>query len=176
MMICLCWILAHSLIHHTSHPPYISHRSLPSQVQLFTRICAALFGVTIIGSGVPVFCVMIRTAIYHTNAVPYSWSLFLWVVVICGKVRVLFCSVIVCWAVALRCPIYVCDLLAMRIGAVWHSFHARFSFLFYQLHTVARLRRSSSRGLCTRARFCWALSTGPVWLLTDSSRSYCPCI
>lgn len=47
------------------------------QVQLFTRICAALFGVTIIGSGVPVFCVMIRTAIFHTGAVSYDVSLFL---------------------------------------------------------------------------------------------------
>jgi hypothetical protein len=48
-----------------------------TKVQLFTRVCAALFGVTIIGSGVPVFCVMIRTAIYHTGAVSYDASLFL---------------------------------------------------------------------------------------------------
>jgi hypothetical protein len=46
-------------------------------VHLFTRICAALFGVTIIGSGVPVFCVMIRTAIYHSGACSYDFSLFL---------------------------------------------------------------------------------------------------
>lgn len=46
-------------------------------MHLFTRICAALFGVTIIGSGVPVFCVMIRTAIYHSEACSYDVSLFL---------------------------------------------------------------------------------------------------
>jgi hypothetical protein len=35
------------------------------QVHILTRIAAALFGVTIIGAGVPVFCVMIKSALYR---------------------------------------------------------------------------------------------------------------
>ncbi|KAJ1401498.1 hypothetical protein B484DRAFT_424555 [Ochromonadaceae sp. CCMP2298] len=48
-----------------------------SKVHLVTRICGALFGVTTIGSGVPVFCVMIRTALFHTGSMSYDTSLFL---------------------------------------------------------------------------------------------------
>lgn len=48
-----------------------------SKVHPFTRICAAFFGISIIGSGVPVLCVIIRTAIHHTKLCSYSTSLFL---------------------------------------------------------------------------------------------------
>lgn len=48
-----------------------------NQVHLLTRLCAALFGVTIIGCGVPVFCVIIKTALQHNQVCSPSWALFM---------------------------------------------------------------------------------------------------
>lgn len=47
-----------------------------SQVHLVTRICAAVFGISIIGSGVPVFCVIIKSALYSGGVCSKPWSQF----------------------------------------------------------------------------------------------------
>jgi len=47
------------------------------QVHHLTRFCAALFGVTIIGCGVPVFAVIIRTGLVASGLCSPSWALFL---------------------------------------------------------------------------------------------------
>jgi hypothetical protein len=47
-----------------------------SKVHFTTRICAALFGVTIIGCGVPVFCVIIKNAMLHNTGMGHNWALF----------------------------------------------------------------------------------------------------
>jgi amino acid permease len=46
------------------------------QTHLLTRVAAALFGVSIIGCGVPVFCVMIKGALYSSRIADASWSFF----------------------------------------------------------------------------------------------------
>jgi hypothetical protein len=46
-------------------------------VALFTRFCAALFGVMIIGCGVPVFCVIIKTALENNKVCSPSSAKFL---------------------------------------------------------------------------------------------------
>lgn len=47
-----------------------------NEVSLFTRISAAFFGLTIIGAGVPVFCVIIKNTLYSTGTCDAHWSLF----------------------------------------------------------------------------------------------------
>jgi hypothetical protein len=47
-----------------------------SKVHLLTRVCAALFGVTIIGCGVPVFCVIIKNALDFNGICSPTWALF----------------------------------------------------------------------------------------------------
>jgi hypothetical protein len=47
------------------------------QVHFVTRLCAALFGVMIIGCGVPVFCVIIKNALYNNEICSRGWALFL---------------------------------------------------------------------------------------------------
>jgi amino acid permease len=47
-----------------------------SQVHFMTRICAAIFGTSIIGCGVPVFCVIIKTALYSGGVCSKPWSQF----------------------------------------------------------------------------------------------------
>lgn len=47
-----------------------------SKVTLVTRICAALFGVTIIGCGVPIFCVIIKSALLHNTNAGHDWAMF----------------------------------------------------------------------------------------------------
>ena len=46
------------------------------QVHYFTRICAGLFGILIIGSGVPVFCVLIRMALERNRICSPGRALF----------------------------------------------------------------------------------------------------
>lgn len=46
------------------------------KVCLLTRICAALFGITIIGAGVPVFCVIIKTTLYNSAGFSARWAVF----------------------------------------------------------------------------------------------------
>jgi len=46
------------------------------KVCLLTRICAAFFGASIIGAGVPVFCVIIKTTLYNSASFSARWSLF----------------------------------------------------------------------------------------------------
>lgn len=45
-------------------------------VSIITRICAAFFGVAIIGAGVPVFCVIIKNTLYSTKACSAHTSFF----------------------------------------------------------------------------------------------------
>lgn len=45
-------------------------------VSILTRICAAFFGVAIIGAGVPVFCVIIKNTLYSTKACSAHTSFF----------------------------------------------------------------------------------------------------
>ena len=47
-----------------------------SKVHFMTRICAAIFGTSIIGSGVPVFCVIIKNALHTGGVCNEQWSLF----------------------------------------------------------------------------------------------------
>lgn len=47
-----------------------------SKVHMMTRICAAVFGTSIIGSGVPVFCVIIKNALHSGGVCNEQWSLF----------------------------------------------------------------------------------------------------
>lgn len=47
-----------------------------SKVHYVTRICAALFGITIIGSGVPVFCVIIKNTLINSNVCSPNWAFF----------------------------------------------------------------------------------------------------
>eukprot|EP01038_Epipyxis_sp_PR26KG_P009537 gene9537-12845_t len=47
-----------------------------SQVHLVTRVCAALFCVTIIGCGIPVFCVIIKKTLTAANICDQNWALF----------------------------------------------------------------------------------------------------
>jgi len=47
-----------------------------SQVHFMTRVCAAIFGTSIIGCGVPVFCVIIKTALYSGGVCSKPWSQF----------------------------------------------------------------------------------------------------
>jgi len=47
-----------------------------NKVHHITRVCAALFGVVIIGCGVPVFCVIIKNVLNHTNFCSPSGALF----------------------------------------------------------------------------------------------------
>jgi amino acid permease len=47
------------------------------KVHHLTRVCAALFGVTIIGCGVPVFCVIIKTGLLASGLCSPRWALFL---------------------------------------------------------------------------------------------------
>ena len=46
------------------------------QTAWLTRFAAAIFGVSIIGCGVPVFCVMIKNAIYSSRMANAGWSFF----------------------------------------------------------------------------------------------------
>ena len=46
------------------------------QTHLLTRVAAAVFGVSIIGCGVPVFCVMIKSALYSSRLTNAEWSFF----------------------------------------------------------------------------------------------------
>lgn len=48
-----------------------------NKVHHLTRFCAALFGVTIIGCGVPVFAVIIRTGLIASGLCSPRWALFL---------------------------------------------------------------------------------------------------
>ena len=43
-----------------------------------TRLCAALFGVMIIGCGVPVFCVIIKNALHNNEVCSAPWAMFLY--------------------------------------------------------------------------------------------------
>lgn len=47
------------------------------KVSLFTRLCSALFGVLIIGCGIPIFCIMIRNSLYHAGVLSYKPSFFI---------------------------------------------------------------------------------------------------
>jgi amino acid permease len=47
-----------------------------SQVHYMTRICAAIFGTSIIGCGVPVFCVIIKTALRSGAVCSKPWAQF----------------------------------------------------------------------------------------------------
>jgi hypothetical protein len=46
------------------------------KVHYLTRICAAVFGATIIGCGVPVFCVIIKNALYTNNICDSNSAVF----------------------------------------------------------------------------------------------------
>lgn len=48
-----------------------------TEVSLPTRFCAAVFGLTIIGAGVPVFCVIIKNTLYTTKTCNAYWSFFI---------------------------------------------------------------------------------------------------
>lgn len=48
-----------------------------NEVALPTRICAALFGLTIVGAGVPVFCVIVKNTLYSTKTCNAHWSFFI---------------------------------------------------------------------------------------------------
>ena len=48
-----------------------------TEVSLITRISAALFGLTIIGAGMPVFCVIIKNTLYTTKTCSAHWSYFI---------------------------------------------------------------------------------------------------
>ena len=48
-----------------------------NEVSFLTRICAAIFGLTIIGAGVPVFCVIIKNTLYWTGTCNAYWSFFI---------------------------------------------------------------------------------------------------
>ena len=48
-----------------------------NEVSFPTRICAAVFGLTIIGAGVPVFCVIIKNTLYSTKTCNAHWSFFI---------------------------------------------------------------------------------------------------
>lgn len=48
-----------------------------TEVALITRVSAALFGLTIIGAGVPVFCVIIKNTLYTTRTFNAHWSFFI---------------------------------------------------------------------------------------------------
>lgn len=45
-------------------------------VSITTRFSAAMFGLTIIGAGVPVFCVIIKNTLYSTKVCNAHWSFF----------------------------------------------------------------------------------------------------
>jgi len=47
-----------------------------NKVSATTRIAAASFGVAIIGSGVPVFCVIVRKQLDNSGLMPHSWAKF----------------------------------------------------------------------------------------------------
>jgi len=47
-----------------------------AQSHPLTRLCSVLFGATIIGAGVPVLCVIIKTTLYDSNALSAEWSFF----------------------------------------------------------------------------------------------------
>jgi hypothetical protein len=47
------------------------------QVHLFTRICAAVFGVAIIASGVPIFSIMMHDSLYYSGICAANMALFM---------------------------------------------------------------------------------------------------
>ena len=66
----LSFFSSHSTLSPLFPPPtYI-------QVHIITRICSAVFGVAIIGCGVPIFCVIIKTSLYSNRTCNGKWSFF----------------------------------------------------------------------------------------------------
>jgi hypothetical protein len=48
-----------------------------NEVSFPTRISAALFGLTIVGAGTPIFCVIIKNTLYSTKTCNAHWSFFI---------------------------------------------------------------------------------------------------
>ena len=46
------------------------------ETHVITRVCSALFGVAIIGCGVPIFCIMIKNSLFTSGACNMWWAYF----------------------------------------------------------------------------------------------------
>ena len=65
--------------HSLSHSLSFFLNFIQFQVHILTRICSAVFGVAIIGCGVPIFCVIIKTSLYSNRTCNGRWSFFWYV-------------------------------------------------------------------------------------------------